>query len=57
MNADGIPDKERVGGGDDWRVFYNGTFVPSFVTNNIRYIVISNVEHPIKFDSGRWVAE
>jgi hypothetical protein len=56
MNADGIPDKKRMGGGDDWQIFYNGKFVPSFMKNNTRYAVINSVEHPVKFDGEKWVA-
>jgi len=57
MNADGIPDKKRLGGGDDWQIFYNGEFIPSFVKNSMRYVVINSVEHPVKFDGGKWVAQ
>jgi hypothetical protein len=58
MNADGIPDKKRMpGDGENWSVFYNGEFVPSFKQGKNRYITNSGTKVIVTFDGARWVEE
>lgn len=58
FNADGIPDKKRIGGSeDDWQIFYNGKFIPSFAKGDARHATIDGVEKSVKFDDQKWVVE
>jgi hypothetical protein len=56
FNADGIPDKERVSGEEDFRVFYGGEFTPSFTDGTNRFIVLGATNLAIRFDGKKWVA-
>ncbi len=56
FNADGVPDKKRVGSDENWQIFYAGEFVPSFAQGTNRYIVKDGTNLLLKFDGGRWKA-
>jgi hypothetical protein len=55
FNADGIPDKERVSGEEDFRVFYAGEFMPSFKDGTNRLIRLGATNLAIRFDGKKWV--
>ncbi len=57
LNADGIPDKKRIGSDENWQIFYNGMFVPSFEKGDARHAVLDGVEKSVKFDGEKWVVE
>ncbi len=57
INADGIPDKERVSDEKDFRVFYGGEFTPSFTDGTNRFITRGATNLPIRFDGKQWVAK
>jgi hypothetical protein len=55
LNADGIPDKERVSGEEDFRVYYDGKFTPSFRDGTNRFVTCGATNLAIRFDGKQWV--
>ncbi|MDB6017334.1 MAG: hypothetical protein JWR19_1823 [Pedosphaera sp.] len=56
MNADGIPDKKRIGGEENWLVFLGGDFVPSFAKGESRYVMRTGTNLLVTFDGTQWKA-
>lgn len=56
LNADGIPDKKRIGGDENWSVFYEGRFVPSVAKGPGRDIPHAGTNLTVVFDGTRWKA-